>query len=343
MNNSPLISVVLPTYNVAQYLRQCLESVAAQTYRNIEVIIIIDGATDGSYEIAKEFCKTDDRFSVYWQENQGSGPARNAGLAHCRGELVMFVDPDDWIEPELLEKLYEAQREGDYDLTASRRNFVTCDLNGHIIRTHRQHYADESIEGQQEVRMAYMRMLEMGVVNNPTQKLYKLALIRTRHIDFPPLRRSQDVAFNYRYYHHIRSLRTISYSGYNYRMVLQHASKTPPDYGEIIRRLYTDCQTMYAEWGIPFPEQEMCNFFFRSRLYPHLQKAATQGWNIAELVEDAIVWHITKTANPKPWYLKVTRNLILSHSYMPLKWFLRFIRFFKSKVLRASRVQGELR
>ena len=107
-NREPLISVVLPTYNVAQYLRQCLESVAAQTYRNIEVIIIIDGATDSSYEIAQDFCKTDNRFSVYWQENAGSGPARNNGLAHCQGEFVMFVDPDDWIEPELLEKFRTA-------------------------------------------------------------------------------------------------------------------------------------------------------------------------------------------------------------------------------------------
>ena len=112
-DREPLISVVLPTYNVAQYLQQCLESVAAQTYRNIEVIIIIDGATDGSYEIAQDFCKTDKRFSVFWQENAGSGPARNNGLAHCQGEFVMFVDPDDWIEPELLETLYEAQQDGD--------------------------------------------------------------------------------------------------------------------------------------------------------------------------------------------------------------------------------------
>ena len=125
-NREPLISVVLPTYNVVQYLRQCLESVAAQTYRNIEVIIIIDGATDGSYEIAQDFSKTDKRFSVFWQENAGSGPARNNGLAHCQGEFVMFVDPDDWIEPQLLEKLYEAQSEGDYDLVASRRIFVSC-------------------------------------------------------------------------------------------------------------------------------------------------------------------------------------------------------------------------
>ena len=343
MNQTSLISVVLPTYNVAQYLQQCLESVAAQTYRNIEVIIIIDGATDGSYEIAQEFCKQDDRFSVYWQENAGSGPARNAGLARCKGELVMFVDPDDWIEPELLEKLYEAQQEGDYDLVASRRIFVSCNQDGHVIRVNRKHYNEETITNQQNVRIAYMRMLEMGVVSNPTQKLYKLALIRKHGVEFPPLRRSQDVAFNYRYYQHIHSLRLIPYNGYNYRLVLQHASKTPSDYGETIRQLYSDCQSMYKDWGLPFPEQEMCNFFFRVRLYSHLQKAAVQDWNIAKLVEEPVVWHIIETARPTTPYLKFTKKLILSHSYMSLKWFLRFIRFFKSKVLRVSRVQGELR
>lgn len=343
MKNNPLISVVLPTYNVAQYLQQCLESVAAQTYRNIEVIIIIDGATDGSYEIAQEFCKKDNRFAVYWQENAGSGPARNAGLAHCQGEYVMFVDPDDWIEPELLEKLYEAQQEGDYDLVASRRIFVSCDKDGKIIRINKKHYNDEAISSQQDVRKAYMRMLEMAAVSSPTQNLYKLSLIKDQHIEFPSLRRSQDVAFNYRYYNHIRSLRLISYSGYNYRLVLQQANKTPSNYVETIRQLYNDCQALYKGWNIAFPEQEMCNFFFRARLYSHLQKAAEQDWNISELVEDPVMWHITKKAQPTTWYLKFTRRLILTHSYALLKWFLRSIRFIKLRILRVSRVQGELK
>ena len=335
MKNEPLISVVLPTYNVAQYLQQCLESVAAQTYRNIEVVIIIDGATDGSYEIAQDFCKKDNRFAVYWQEN--------AGLAHCQGEFVMFVDPDDWIEPELLEQLYEAQQEGDYDLVASRRIFVSCDKDGKIIRINKKHYNDEAITNQHDVRKAYMRMLEMAAVSSPTQKLYKLSLIKEHHIEFPSLRRSQDVAFNYRYYNHIRSLRLISYSGYNYRLVLQQASKTPSNYVETIRQLYNDCQALYDGWNIAFPEQEMCDFFFRVRLYSHLQKAAAQDWNISELVEDPVVWHITEKAHPATWYLKCTRHLILTHSYVLLKWFLRSIRFFKLRILRVSRVQGELK
>lgn len=340
MNNNPLISIVLPTYNVAQYLQQCLESVADQTYRNIEVIIIIDGATDGSHEIAQDFCKADSRFSVYWQENAGSGPARNAGLAHCKGEFVMFVDPDDWIEPELLEKLYEAQQKGDYDLVASRRIFVTCNENGRVIHKKKRYFKDETITDQQQVRQAYMRMLIMGVASDPTQKLYKLSLIRAHSIEFPPMRRSQDVAFNYRYYNHVSSLRLISYSGYNYRLVVQKAYKTPMDYMETIRRLYTDCQAMYKDWGIDFPEQQMCTFFFRTRLYSHIQRVTAAGWNISEIGDDKFAIHITQTATPDRWYLRLTRRLILSNKYRALKIFIHSLQFVKSRVLRVTRVNN---
>lgn len=335
-----LISIVLPTYNVAQYLQQCLESVAAQTYSNIEVIIIIDGATDGSYEIAQEFCKHDDRFAVYWQENAGSGPARNAGMTHCKGDFVMFVDPDDWIEPELLEKLYEAQKKGDYDLVASQRIFVTCDEDGHTIHKKNRYLKNETITNCQQVRHAYMRMLETGVVSAPTQKLYKMSIIRTHNLEFPPLRRSQDVAFNYRYYTHVRSLRLISYSGYNYRLVVQHAYKTPTDYMDTIRQLFTDCQAMYKDWGIDFPEQQMCTFFFRTRLYAHLQKAAAAGWDMTEVANDPLARHIAETARPDRWYLKLTRRLVMSRSYRLLKVFLRSLQFIKTRVLRVTRVNN---
>ena len=330
MNKSPLISVVLPTYNVAQYLQQCLESVAAQTYRDIEVIIIIDGATDGSYEIAQDFCKTDKRFSVFWQENAGSGPARNAGLARCKGEFVMFVDPDDWIEPELLEKLYEAQQEGDYDLVASTRIKVECNPKGQVKRILPKHLANESIIGQDAVRQAYMRMLRMGVVSNPTQKLFKLSVIRENQVEFPPLKRSQDIVFNYRYYSHIRSLRLISYSGYNYRaMPTQTIGKSHADYYKTIIFLYNDLQAMYQSWGLAFPEQEMCNWFFRVRIYSNLQKSVAQGWDMACLLEDTTIRHIVQTAKPSVSYLKMTRRLALSRSYKMLKLFLKLILFIK--------------
>ncbi len=326
MKNNPLISVVLPTYNVAQYLQQCLESVAAQTYRNIEVIIIIDGATDGSYEIAQEFCKSDDRFAVYWQENAGSGPARNAGLAHCRGEFVMFVDPDDWIEPELLEKLYEAQQEGDYDLVASKRAMALCDNKGKVIKTEPRHYKDETINEQQEVRLAFMRMLREAVVSAPTQKLYKLSIIRDHQVEFPNLRRSQDIVFNHRYYTHISSLRLIAYSGYNYRQsVTQALGKVEPDYYKTIVLLYNDYVSLYQSWGMPFPEQEMADWFFRVRIYSYLQKMAGRKQDFKDAAEHPVIHKIILSANPKGFHLQLTKRLLLSKSYKLLSIFLQLV------------------
>ena len=330
MNINPLISVVLPTYNVAQYLQQCLESVAAQTYRNIEVIIIIDGATDGSYEIAKDFCKTDDRFAVYWQENAGSGPARNAGLAHCKGEFVMFVDPDDWIEPELLEKLYEAQNQGNYDLVASERTIALCDKSGEIVRIAPKHYKNETIVGQQEVREVFMRMLEMLVVSNPTQKLYKMALIREYNVQFPDLRRSQDIVYNYRYYDHISSLRLIDYSGYNYRKNFQGSIvKAQPEYYKTIVLLYNDYSSLYQMWSMPFPEQEMSDLFFRERLNSYFQKMVGQNLNFTEAVENPVIHKIIQTSRPKQLHLRITRHLLSSKSYTLLKYYLTLILIVK--------------
>ena len=330
MNINPLVSVVLPTYNVAQYLQQCLESVAAQTYRNIEVIIIIDGATDGSYEIAKDFCKTDDRFAVYWQENAGSGPARNAGLAHCKGEFVMFVDPDDWIEPELLEKLYEAQNQGNYDLVASERTIALCDKSGEIVRIAPKHYKNETIVGQQKVRQVFMRMLEMLVVSNPTQKLYKMELIREYNVQFPDLRRSQDIVYNYRYYDHISSLRLIDYSGYNYRKNLQASiGKIEPDYYKTIVLLYNEYRSLYQGWSLPFPEEKMSEWFFSVRLNSYLQKMVGRKQDFTEAVDDPVICRIIQTTRPKKFNLRVMRRLLLSKSYTLLKYYLTLILIVK--------------
>lgn len=326
MNQRSLISVVLPTYNVAQYLQQCLEGIAAQTYRHIEVIIIIDGATDGSYEIAKDFCKQDDRFIVYWQENAGSGPARNTGLARCQGELVMFVDPDDWIEPELVEKLYEAQQEGDYDLVASKRTIALCDNHGKVVKTIPQNYDCCTIEGQEEVRRAFMRMLREAVVSAPTQKLYKLSMIWENNVEFPALRRSQDIVFNYRYYNYISSLRLIEYSGYNYRrFVKQSIEKVEPDYYKTIVMLYNDYVSLYQSWDMPFPEQEMSEWFFRVRVYSYLQKMAGRKQNFFEAVEDPVISKIIQSAHPKALYLRLAKHLLMSKSYNMLRLFLALI------------------
>lgn len=97
------ISIVVPIYNADEYLLQCLQSIEQQTYNNLEIICIDDGSVDSSFAIAQSFAKRDPRFVVIRKENGGQSSARNMGLENATGEFVMFVDSDDWIEPDVAE------------------------------------------------------------------------------------------------------------------------------------------------------------------------------------------------------------------------------------------------
>ena len=100
-----MISVIVPVYNVEEYLDECLESISHQTYTDIEVILVNDGSTDGSREICERYCQQDPRFHLINQENQGQSVARNNGVAVSKGEFVTFVDSDDILRVDLLNQL----------------------------------------------------------------------------------------------------------------------------------------------------------------------------------------------------------------------------------------------
>ena len=112
----PKVSVIVPIYNAEKYLRECLDSVVNQTLRDIEIICVNDGSTDYSLGVLKDYEKKDDRIRVFSQENAGAGIARNHGLKHAKGEYVSFVDSDDWLELDALEKTYQNAKVNDSDL-----------------------------------------------------------------------------------------------------------------------------------------------------------------------------------------------------------------------------------
>lgn len=113
-----MISVVVPVYNTEPYLSRCLASIAGQTYRDLEIICIDDGSTDGSGEICEAFAKKDARFVVRHQANAGESAARNAGLALVHGAYLAFVDCDDWIAPDMYERLLGRMKEAGADIAA---------------------------------------------------------------------------------------------------------------------------------------------------------------------------------------------------------------------------------
>ena len=98
------ISVVLPIYNVQNYLEQCVQSLIEQTYKDIEILLVDDGSTDKSGEICDKLATKDDRITVFHKENGGTHTARNLGIQKASGEYVMFLDPDDWLDTDTFEK-----------------------------------------------------------------------------------------------------------------------------------------------------------------------------------------------------------------------------------------------
>ena len=118
---TPQISVIVPVYKAEAYLHRCVDSILAQTFQDFEVLLVDDGSPDRSGEICDEYARKDRRVRVFHKENGGGSSARQCGLDNAQGEYTIHADPDDWVEPDMLEELYRKAKEEDADM-------VICDF-----------------------------------------------------------------------------------------------------------------------------------------------------------------------------------------------------------------------
>ena len=116
---SPLISIIIPAYNVEKYLEDCLASLLRQNFKDFEAIIVNDGSTDSTELIANIFQSKDTRFKVINQKNSGLSAARNTGIQAAKGDYICFIDSDDWVDDNFLQSHYDAITAYDADITAS--------------------------------------------------------------------------------------------------------------------------------------------------------------------------------------------------------------------------------
>ena len=121
--NNPLVSILVPVYNVEAYLPQCLDSLLGQTYSHLQIVLIDDGSSDNSWTIMQQYAAQDSRIEIYHQENQGVATTRNHLLEKIKGDFVLFVDSDDWVELDMVEFLVGKATENQADV-------VTC---GNVI------------------------------------------------------------------------------------------------------------------------------------------------------------------------------------------------------------------
>ena len=144
-NMNCLISVIIPVYNVSKYLVECLDSVINQTYKNLEIILIDDGSTDGSGEICDKYAKIDNRIIVIHQKNSGAGAAKNAGLKIATGDILAFVDSDDYLEKDAYEYMTNIMNEEHADIVhCSFRNIFINKKEDKIFINETMKYNSES-------------------------------------------------------------------------------------------------------------------------------------------------------------------------------------------------------
>ena len=193
------ISVIVPIYNAEKYLELCLDSIVNQTLKDIEIILIDDGSTDGSAEICKKYL-SDSRVTYYHKENEGLAAARDDGMLRATGEYVGFVDADDWLKPEMYEKMYIAAKSNDSDVV-----FCNCqqNKNGYI-------FTPEMPDGPHDREYILNNILPktLAYISNRGSKqsirwcnwlrIYKTETLKKHNIRFDRrLRRSQDLQLTY--------------------------------------------------------------------------------------------------------------------------------------------------
>ena len=179
---TPLISVIIPVYNVEKYLHRCLDSVIAQTYQNLEIICVDDGSIDESGRICDQYAVRDARIKVIHQENQGLSAARNRGLDAAEGEYIAFVDSDDYILEDMYKKMLDKLLNYNVDLCVCQWQYEFSDGRQVVKKKN----IDPTIYGRKAslefARFLYRGNYENGVVVAAWNKLYRRACRFVKHI-----------------------------------------------------------------------------------------------------------------------------------------------------------------
>lgn len=208
------VSIIVPVYNVAPYLRQCMDSAVNQTYRNIEIICVDDGSTDGSGEILDEYAAADNRVRVIHRENQGISAARNVGFLLATGEYVMYLDSDDWIDIETCQKAISNILSEPVDLVMWPYIREFPDHSSPKIIFQDQKFFDEAKCRKLQRHMIGLLGNELAhpesadALSTVWGKLYRREIIEQNHIRFAELSRIgtyEDGLFNFCYLAYAKS------------------------------------------------------------------------------------------------------------------------------------------
>lgn len=225
MRNNTLISVIVPVYKVEAYLNRCVQSILDQTYRNLDIILVDDGSPDNCPLICDAWAEKDSRIRVIHKANGGLSDARNAGMSVANGDCIAFIDSDDWIAPEMLERLLLSMEQTGSDISACAVEMVWEDDTPNQLLTVQRRCVLDHHEAQTE-------LLKERLLKQPVwYKLYRKETIGG--IPFEVGKYHEDVFWSYQVVGNAKRVSLIDYIGYFY---LQRAGSIMGE-GYTLRRL----------------------------------------------------------------------------------------------------------
>lgn len=209
-DNMEKISIIVPVYNVENYLAQCLESILNQSYRNIEILCVDDGSTDKSAEILREYKNKDSRVRIISQKNQGQGTARNRGIDEARGEYITFFDADDWCDPDYYKialPFFEKQKDVDFIMVGS----YLYDEQTKTIQKDQYHTLEvlkkRGLERPFTLKDLGEEIFSLSVV--PWNKIFRTSFLKARNIKFIEGYSFEDNAFSCEVFFQMTSFRAL--------------------------------------------------------------------------------------------------------------------------------------
>ncbi|MES5843931.1 MULTISPECIES: glycosyltransferase [unclassified Bacillus cereus group] len=209
----PKISIVVAAYNVEDYIEKCLESLTAQSIKEIEILVINDGSRDNTVNIANEFTKCDKRIRVISQENGGLSAARNTGINHANGEFIAFVDGDDYLDKSMYEILYEKTITDNLDLVVCGFKKVWLDEDANKLREKEYYFNKELLNGNVLENFLCKHDEPFVVAWN---KLYRTEIIKKNNIYFENRAFFEDVGFMPRYLYYANKVACLDNAMYYY-------------------------------------------------------------------------------------------------------------------------------
>lgn len=236
-----LISIIIPVYNVEKYLSECLDSVITQTYENLEILLINDGSTDGSGKICDEYAQKDSRIKVIHKENGGVSSARNMGLDLAQGEYIAFIDSDDRVKREYIQKLYEKVKIENAEVCLCHFSHFVGGETKKIAEPLPKHL-NIDLDKKETLNFFYKYLSCRGISGSPCRSLYKKEIVENYRFSCEVVR-AEDLLFNLEVLINCKRIVSIDEWLYEYRMnetsqTRSYNQNLLKNYLEVFRRIF---------------------------------------------------------------------------------------------------------